>query len=77
MNLGVQCNVDVPGTEQYKHDSFFDINATSRIAGMVATFPNLGGAMQFIDAETGVRHPPTRTTGDRDFGFACKIGNKT
>ncbi len=57
LNLGVRYDVDTPRTERYNRLSYFNINATSPLQGMVessAACPNCGnlrGAMEFVGTQ--------------------------
>ncbi len=80
LNMGVRYDVDIPRTERYNRLSYFDINAPSPIAGKVAAYPNLTGAMRFVgkDGAYGRHQTPTdlNNWGPR-FGFAYNAFDKT
>lgn len=77
LNLGLRYDLDVPRTERFDRLSIFRLDAPSPIAGMVPGFPNLRGAMDFVN-ETRRRQVPIykKNVGPR-FGFAYRIGSDT
>jgi hypothetical protein len=81
LNIGLRWDVDVPRTERYNRLSYWDINATSPLAGKVPGFPNLKGAMMFVgtpNSAYGRHQTPTdlNNFGPR-FGFAYHFLPKT
>ena len=47
VNAGIRYDINIPRTERFNRFSVFQPNATSPIAGKVAGYPNLKGAMSF------------------------------
>ena len=76
-NLGLRYDVDLPRTERYNRYSYFDITATSPLAGRVPGLPNLRGAMRFVNNENRYQVPVDRNNFSPRFGFALKLSNKT
>lgn len=66
-----------PRTERYNRLSYFDINAPSPIAGKVPGFPNLVGAMRFVDEKNRRQAPADLNNFGPRFGFAYKFLSKT
>lgn len=77
INLGLRYDVDLPRTERYNRYSYFDYDATSPIAGRVAAFPNLRGAMRFVNDDNRYQVPVDRNNWSPRFGFAFKLSDKT
>jgi len=77
LNIGVRYEVDVPRTERYNRLSYFDLSAPSPIAGRVAGFPNLVGAMEFCDSSRRRQTPTDANNFGPRFGFAYRVGSKT
>jgi hypothetical protein len=67
----------VPRTERYNRLSYFDIDAPSPIAGRVAAFPNLVGAMKFATPDHRRQTPTDTNNWGPRFGFAYQINSKT
>ncbi len=76
INMGLRWDADVPRSERYNRYSYFDLSAPSPIAGRVAGFPNLVGAMKFTDAENRHQTPTDLNNFGPRFGFAYKLGRK-
>jgi hypothetical protein len=77
LNLGLRYDFDVPRTERFDRLSIFRIEAPSPIAGKVPGFPNLRGAMDFVDAKHRRQVPVDKNNFGPRFGFAYRIGNNT
>ncbi len=77
LNIGLRWDVDIPRTERFNRLSYFDIGAPSPIAGKVAAFPNLAGAMLFVTPEHRRQTPTDRNNWGPRFGFAYQIDQKT
>jgi hypothetical protein len=77
INLGLRYDVDVPRTERYNQLSYFDITAPSPLAGKVATYPNLVGAMRFTSHDHRHQTPTDLNNLAPRFGFALALGPKT
>jgi hypothetical protein len=77
LNIGLRWDVDVPRTERYNRLSYFDIDARSPIAGRVAAFPSLVGAMRFVTPENRRQTPTDANNWGPRFGFAYQINSKT
>ncbi len=77
INLGIRYDVDVPRTERYNRYSYFDYDAPSPIAGQVPQFPNLRGAMRFVNDDNRYQVPVDRNNVSPRFGFAYKLNEKT
>lgn len=76
-NIGLRYDVDIPRTERYNRYSYFDINASSPIAGLVPGYPDLKGAMRFTDADHRRQTPTDLNNWGPRFGFAWKIDSNT
>ncbi|MDX1983086.1 MAG: TonB-dependent receptor [Bryobacteraceae bacterium] len=77
LNIGLRWDVDVPRTERFNRLSYFDIDAPSPIAGKVAAFPNLVGAMRFVTPQNRRQTPTDLNNWGPRFGFAYQINPKT
>lgn len=77
LNLGLRYDVDLPRTERYNRYSYFDISAPSPIAGRVAQYPNLRGAMRFVNGDNRYQVPVDRNNFSPRFGFAYRLTNRT
>ena len=75
--MGLRYDVDIPRTERHNQLSYFDASVPSPIAGQVAGYPNLMGAMEF--AKPGARHqaPTDWNNVSPRFGFAFQVDKKT
>jgi len=68
INAGVRYDISIPRTERFNRFSLFQSNVNSPIAGQVAGFPNLKGAMSFGSADS-------RKYADTDLNnFAPRLG---
>lgn len=77
LNLGLRYDVDLPRTERYNRYSYFDYGAASPIRGRVPQFPNLQGAMRFVNGDNRYQVPVDRNNFSPRFGFAFKLNEKT
>ena len=77
LNLGLRWDVDFPRTERYNRLSYFDYDARSPIAGRVAAFPDLRGAMRFVGPDNRRQTPTDANNWGPRFGFAYQINPKT
>jgi hypothetical protein len=76
-NIGLRWDVDIPRSERYNRLSYFDIDATSPIAGKVPGFPNLVGQMKFVGANNRRQTPTDMNNWGPRFGFAYAINQRT
>ncbi|MBI3209495.1 MAG: TonB-dependent receptor [Candidatus Solibacter usitatus] len=77
INIGLRWDVDQPRTERYNRLSYFDIDAASPIAGKVPIYPNLRGAMNFVNADRRRQTPTDTNNWGPRFGFAYQINQNT
>jgi hypothetical protein len=77
LNLGLRYEVNTPRTERYNRMSYYDLNAPSPIAGLVPGFPNLVGAMRFVDSHHRQQTPTIWDNVGPRFGFAYSVNPKT
>ena len=77
LNLGLRYELDVPRTERFDRLAIFRFDAPSPIAGRVAGFPNLRGAMDFVDEDNRRQAPTDRNNWGPRFGFAYNLTDKT
>lgn len=77
LNLGLRYDVDIPRTERYNRMSYYDLEAPSPIAGQVPGFPDLKGAMRFVDEDHRRQTPTDRNNFAPRFGFAYQLTPKT
>lgn len=76
LNIGFRYDVDIPRTERYNRLSMFDFNSPSPIAGKVAGFPNLVGAMDFVNSQDRHQTPIDLNNVGPRFGFAYNFTSK-
>lgn len=81
LNIGLRYDVDIPRTERFDRYSFFNMNETSPIAGMVpasacAACGNLRGAMHFVTADSRQQTPTDANNFGPRFGFAYRATNR-
>jgi hypothetical protein len=77
LNVGLRWDVDIPRTERFNRLSYYDLNAPSPIAGQVPGFPNLVGAMKFVDSDHRQQTPTVWSQYAPRFGFAYQVTPKT
>jgi hypothetical protein len=77
LNLGLRYELDVPRTERFDRLSIFRVNAASPIAGKVAGYPDLRGAMDFVTDKNRHQAPTDRNNFGPRFGFAYSVTDKT
>lgn len=70
LNVGIRYDVDLPRTEREDRMSWFDPDAVSPLAGVVAGYPDLRGGLQFVGVDG---HPRTQYDGDWN-NLAPRIG---
>ena len=75
MNLGLRYDVETYRALNGTVDPFLRYQRDVANSGHGSAFPNLRGAMQFVDADNR-RQTPTDKNNWSSFGFAYKIGNK-
>lgn len=76
-NLGIRYDVDLPRTERYNRMSYYDLSAPSPIAGQVPGFPNLVGAMKFVNPHHRRQTPTDWNDVGPRFGFAYGVTPNT
>jgi hypothetical protein len=77
LNLGLRYEVQPPRTERHNRMSYYDLNAPSPIAGQVPGFPNLVGAMRFVDSNHRQQTPIVWNNLGPRIGFAYAVDPKT
>ncbi len=77
LNMGLRYEIDVPRSERFNRLSYWDQNAASPIAGKVASFPNLVGAMMFATPDHRHQVPTDLNNFGPRFGFAYRVTEKT
>jgi hypothetical protein len=77
INLGVRYDLNTPRTERFNRGSYFEPDATSPLAGKVPGFPNLKGAVGFIDSENRHYFSYDKNNFAPRFGFAYQVNPKT
>ncbi len=77
LNIGLRWDTDIPHTERFNRLSYFDYDAPSPIAGRVAQFPNLRGAMKFVTPDHRRQTPTDLNNIGPRFGFAYRVNQKT
>jgi hypothetical protein len=77
LNLGLRYDVDIPRTERFNQLSWWDSTAASPLAGKVAGYPNLLGAMRFAGSGGRAQGPTDWNNWGPRFGFAYRVNNKT
>jgi len=77
LNLGLRYEVSVPRTERYDRINVFDLDVPSPIAGRVAAFPNLKGAVINRDADNRRLVETDRNNFGPRLGLAFQAFDKT
>ncbi|MGH9657065.1 MAG: TonB-dependent receptor domain-containing protein, partial [Bryobacteraceae bacterium] len=77
VNLGFRHDLNFPRTERYDRMSVFDLNAASPIAGRVAGYPNLRGAMLFRSSNDRALTALDGNNFAPRFGFAFSLRPNT
>ncbi len=73
LNLGLRYDLDVPRTERFDRLSIFRLDAPSPIAGKAPGFPNLRGAMDFVNEKNRRQVATEKTNFGPRFGFAYRL----
>lgn len=76
LNIGVRYEVDTPRTERHDRQSWFDITVPSPIAGKVAGYPDLRGAMRFAGPDGRAQTPTDLNNIGPRFGFAYRASSR-
>ncbi len=76
LNMGLRWDADTPHTERYNRLSYWDIDAPSPIAGRVAGYPDLKGAMKFVTPDHRRQVPTDLNNWGPRFGFAYKVNER-
>jgi hypothetical protein len=77
LNLGVRYDLNTPRTERFDRGSYWDPEATSPLAGQIEGFPNLKGAVAFIDSNNRHYFSYDKNNLAPRFGFAYQATPKT
>lgn len=77
LNIGLRWDVDTPRTERYNRMSLYELDKPSPIAGKVPQFPNLVGAMRFLDQDHRQQTPAVWSQYAPRLGFAYQVNGKT
>jgi hypothetical protein len=77
LNIGLRWDADLPRTERYNRLSYWDSEAPSPIAGKVPIYPNLKGAMRFVNDDNRRQTPTDLNNWGPRFGFAYQFQSKT
>jgi hypothetical protein len=77
LNLGVRYDLNTPRTERFNRGSYWDPNATSPLAGQVPGFPDLTGAVAFINENQRHYFSYDKNNLAPRFGLAYQLTPKT
>jgi hypothetical protein len=79
LNLGLRYDFETPRTERFDRMNYFDPNARSPLAGVVAQYPNLRGGLVFVgvDGNSRWQFEPDKNNIAPRLGGAFEINNKT
>jgi hypothetical protein len=79
VNLGVRYDIDVPRTERYNRMNYFDPNARSPLADVVAGFPDLRGGVVFVGVDGRSRYQYNWDTNNiaPRLGLSYKVNEQT
>jgi hypothetical protein len=75
LNLGLRYEVETPRTERHNRQTYIDLNAASPL--QVPGFPNLKGALGFVDDSNRSPYGWDRNNWAPRLGFAYRLGDKT
>jgi len=79
MNLGLRYDLDVPRTERYNRQNYFDPFVPSPLAGKVAGYPDLRGGLIFtgVDGRSRYQYAMDKNNFAPRFGLAYQVDQRT